>query len=112
MKADRIQINLNPSKDDERRVLDYLRYSPLSYSKTLIPAVLAYLDMQEGLTENERLLQQVSDTVRKTLQEFWRNLPDSQPMPSASVLIEQDQDEVSPLDFLKEMEYASTSEKN
>ena len=49
--ATKITIRFNDSKAAERRALEYLQTAGISYSKAVIKAINAYLDLQ---TEEER----------------------------------------------------------
>ena len=65
--ATKITVRLNPSKAADQRVLEYLQTAGISYSKAVIKAINAYLDLQ---TEEERkaaFLQEVRNIVREEL---------------------------------------------
>ena len=65
--ATKITIRLNPSKAADQRALEYLQTAGISYSKAVIKAINAYLDLQ---TEEERkgaFLQEVRNIVREEL---------------------------------------------
>ena len=63
----KITIRFNDSKAADKRALEYLQTAEISYSKTVIKAVNAYLDLQ---TEEERkaaFLQEIRNIVREEL---------------------------------------------
>ena len=65
--ATKITVRLNPSKASDQRALDYLRTANISYSKAVLKAINAYLDLQ---TEEERkaaFLQEIRNIVREEL---------------------------------------------
>ena len=65
--ATKITVRFNTSKVVERRALEYLQTAGISYSKAVIKAINAYLDLQ---TEEERkaaFLQEVRNIVREEL---------------------------------------------
>ena len=68
MRGKRIKISLNPNKEDDRRVLDYLFYSGTTNSKAIKAAVLDYLDRRDGKQDNSIFLQEVKDTIRESVQ--------------------------------------------
>ena len=63
----KITIRFNDGKAADKRALDYLQTAGISYSKAVIKAINAYLDLQ---TEEERkaaFLQEVRNIVREEL---------------------------------------------
>ena len=63
----KITIRFNDGKAADKRALDYLHTVRISYSKAVIKAINAYLDLQ---TEEERkaaFLQEVRNIVREEL---------------------------------------------
>lgn len=63
----KITVRLNPSKAADQRALNYLQTAGISYSKAVVKAINAYLDLQ---TEEERkaaFLQKVRNIVREEL---------------------------------------------
>ena len=108
MRATRVKINLNPSKEDDRRVLDYLRYSGVSYTKAVTEAILFFLDAREKSGDSDRFLQEVKETIRESVQGL--QLTPAGGGIAASVEVATDEEEVSPLDFLEAMMSGVTSE--
>ena len=65
--ATKITVRFNTGKAAEQRALAYLQTAGISYSKAVIKAINAYLDLQ---TEEERkaaFLQEVRNIVREDL---------------------------------------------
>ena len=65
--ATKITVRFNTGKAAEQRALAYLQTAGISYSKAVIKAINAYLDLQ---TEEERkaaFLQEVRNIVREEL---------------------------------------------
>jgi len=63
----KITIRFNDGKAADKRALDYLQTEGISYSKAVIKAINAYLDLQ---TEEERkaaFLQEIRNIVREEL---------------------------------------------
>lgn len=104
MRAHRIKINLNPDREADRRVLDYLHYSGVSNSKAIITAVCAYLDRQDA-GEGSRFLQEVKETIRESVQGL-QLAPSSGALNAATT----EDEDVSPLDFLDALESGATFE--
>jgi hypothetical protein len=99
MKAKRIYLRLNPGKDTDRRVLDYLENSGVSNGKAITAAVLDYLDRQEQKRESKVLLQEVKETILECFQTFQLSAVDR----AASTPPAEESDDVSPLDFISDM---------
>ena len=63
----KITIRFNDGKAADKRALDYLQTAGISYSKVVIKAINAYLDLQ---TEEERkaaFLQKIRNIIREEL---------------------------------------------
>ena len=101
MKGKRVKVILNPDRTEDRRILDYLYYSGVPYSKAIKTAVLFYLDRETGDRE-ERLLQRVRDTIQESVRGMSITAQGYEPTGSAST--DEDEESVSPLDFLDELE--------
>ena len=65
--ATKITVRLNPSKAADQRALDYLQTAVVSYSKAVIKAINAYLDLQTEEERKEAFLQEVRNIVREEL---------------------------------------------
>lgn len=101
MKGKRVKVILNPDRAEDRRILDYLYYAGVPYSKAIKTAVLFYLDRETGDRE-ERLLQRVRETIQESVRGMSITAQSCDPTGSAST--EEDEESVSPLDFLDELE--------
>jgi hypothetical protein len=97
MKSKRVYITLNPERDKDRRILDYLKAAECSSGKAISVAVLNYLDWQDHSGEYAALLQTVRDTIRECFQTR-SDLDSAKSLPTASA--EDDENPVSPLDFI------------
>ena len=101
MKGKRVKVILNPDRAEDRRILDYLYYAGVPYSKAIKTAVLFYLDRETGDRE-ERLLQRVRDTIKESVRGM--SIAAQGCDPTGSAPTEVDEESVSPLDFLDELE--------
>ena len=101
MKGKRVKVILNPDRSEDRRILDYLYYAGVPYSKAIKTAVLFYLDRETGDRE-ERLLQRVRETIQESVRGMSIEAQGCSPALSASA--GEDGEAVSPLDFLDELE--------
>jgi len=102
MRGKRIKVILNPDREDDRRILDYLLYAGPSYSGAIKNALLAYLDTLDGENSSSRLLQEVKDAIRESVQGLHIAPNDSY---NGSAQKDTDEEEpVSMLDFLDELE--------
>ena len=101
MKGKRVKVILNPDRAEDRRILDYLYYAGVPYSKAIKTAVLFYLDRETGDRE-ERLLQRVKDTIQESVRGMSIAAQGCAPALSASA--GEEEEAVSPLDFLDELE--------
>ena len=101
MTGKRIKVILNPDRPEDRRILDYLYYAGVPYSKAIKTAVLFYLDRETGDKE-ERLLQRVRDTIQESVRGL--SMAAQSCNPAEPTATEEDEEPVSPLDFLDELE--------
>ena len=106
MRGKRIKLSLNPDREEDRRVMDYLYYSGTSISKAIKTAVLDYLDRRDGGRENSAFLQEVKEAVRESVQGLQLNGNLTVPV-SAS-----DEEQVSPFDFLNALESGVTFDES
>ena len=65
--ATKITVRLNPSKAADQRALEYLQTAGVSYSKAVIKAINAYLDLQTEEERKDAFLQEVRNIVREEL---------------------------------------------
>ena len=100
MKGKQVKVILNPDREDDRRIMDYLLYAGRSKSKAVKDAVLFYLDKSTYRNEDE-LLQRVRDALREELRGL--NLAAMSEISKNSSFVP-DEEPVSPLDFLDELE--------
>ena len=63
----KITIRLNDGKAADKRALTYLQTVGISYSKAVIKAINAYLDLQSEEERKDAFLQEVRSIVRKEL---------------------------------------------
>ena len=63
----KITIRFNDGKAADKRALDYLRTTGISYSKAVIKAINAYLDLQTEEERKNAFLQEVRNIVREEL---------------------------------------------
>ena len=63
----KITVRLNPSKAADQRALEYLQTAGISYSKAVIKAINAYLDLQTGKERKDAFLREVRSIVREEL---------------------------------------------
>ena len=69
--ATKITVRFNPCRGADQRALDYLRTADISYSKAVIKAINAYLDLQSEKERKDAFLQEIRNIVREEL----RNTP-------------------------------------
>ena len=65
--ATKITVRFNTGKVTERRALEYLQTAGISYSKAVIKAINAYLDLQTEEERKDAFLQEVRNIVREEL---------------------------------------------
>ena len=63
----KITIRFNDGKAADKRALDYLQTVDISYSKAMIKAINAYLDLQTEEERKDAFLQEVRNIVREEL---------------------------------------------
>lgn len=63
----KITVRFNTGKVAERRALEYLQTAGISYSKAVIKAINAYLDLQTEKERKDAFLQEVRNIVREEL---------------------------------------------
>ena len=63
----KITIRLNDGKAADKRALTYLQTVGISYSKAVIKAINAYLDLQTEEERKDAFLQEVRSIVREEL---------------------------------------------
>ena len=63
----KITIRFNDGKAADKRALDYLHTVGISYSKAVIKAINAYLDLQTEEERKDAFLQEVRNIVREEL---------------------------------------------
>ena len=102
MKAHIVKIYLNPDRKEDRRILDYLLYAGMPMSKAFKRAMLAYLDHQESGGSDDTLLSEIRQMLREELQ--GHVMPTANSTYYESVPSNSDEDTVSALDFLDELE--------
>ncbi len=105
MKSQHIKVVLNPDKEDDRRILDFLMYAGEPMSKVFKVAMLQYVEGKYEASRHEKQLLEIRKVIREELQQmqFCGNESFSQPVSQNS-----DEEEVSPLDFLDQLEEMAT----
>ena len=63
----KITIRFNDGKAADKRALDYLQTAGISYSKAVIKAINAYLNLQTEEERKDAFLQEVRNIVREEL---------------------------------------------
>ena len=63
----KITIRFNDGKAADKRALTYLQTAGISYSKAVIKAINAYLDLQTEEERHDAFLQEVRNIVREEL---------------------------------------------
>lgn len=63
----KITIRFNDGKAAEKRALTYLQTVGISYSKAVVKAINAYLDLQSEEERKDAFLQEVKNIVREKL---------------------------------------------
>ena len=104
MRAKSVKLYLNPNDEDERRVLDYLRYSGTSITNAITRAVVFYLDAQDERSGKDGLPQAVRDTIRESVQGLAFSSADN----CQNATEYEDEEPVSMLDFLDALESGVT----
>ena len=65
--ATKITVRFNTGKAAEQRALAYLQTAGISYSKAVIKAINAYLDLQTEEERKDAFLQDVRNIIREEL---------------------------------------------
>ena len=63
----KITIRFNDGKAADKRALDYLQTAGISYSKAVIKAINAYLNLQTEEERKDAFLQEIRNIVREEL---------------------------------------------
>lgn len=100
MSSQRIKVILNPDREEDRRILDYLHYSGLPKSKVLKMAMLQLIDSEYESNSHKELLREVRKAVREELRSVQPLVIDTFAQPVSDSDREED---VSPLDFLDQL---------
>lgn len=101
MKSQLVRVVLNPNREQDKRILDYLLYAGEPMSKAFKTAMLWFIDGRNGNFNHEMLLQELRKVLREELRQFQ---PSDPACFSQSALQSPNEDEVSPLDFLDQLE--------
>ena len=107
MKAQIVRVVLNADREDDRRILDYLRYAGKPMSKLFKMAMHEFLDRQDRAYEEELNLAGIRKVIREELKNL--NVLGVGGSDSQRVFEYDDEPEVSPLDFLEELEKMGNS---
>lgn len=67
MKATKITVRFNTGKAADKRALEYLQTAGLSYSKAVVKAINAFLDLQTEEARKDAFLQEVRNIIREEL---------------------------------------------
>jgi len=67
MKATKITVRFNTGKAADKRALEYLQTAGISYSKAVVKAINAYLDLQAEEARKDAFLQEVRNIIREEL---------------------------------------------
>ena len=67
MKATKVTLRFNLSKDTDRRAYEILQNTEASYSRAIISALNCYLDACEKQEKEDTFIQRVMDTIRREL---------------------------------------------
>ena len=105
MKSQLVRVVLNPDRADDRRILDYFLYAGKPMSKLFKIAMLEYLDRQDLEGERERSLADIRSVIREELQRL--SVSAGGALCSLQSPAIDDEPEVSPLDFLDQLEAMS-----
>ena len=65
--ATKITVRFNPCRAADQRALNYLRAADISYSKAVIKAINACLDLQAEEERKASFLREVRNTIREEL---------------------------------------------
>ena len=100
MSSQRLKVTLNPDREEDRRILDYLLYCGEPKSKVFKKALLQYMEAKTEDGSYEKLLREIRKVIRDELRNAqpYSIEPFPQPVSQSG-----DGDEVSPLDFLDQL---------
>ena len=65
MSIKNVKIRFNLDKENDRRAYDYLQGTDHSYSKAVISAICAFLDLSEKAADESAFLERVISTIRE-----------------------------------------------
>lgn len=99
MKSQFVRVVLNAERKEDKRILDYLLYSAEPMSKVFKTAMLQFLDRRDN-SSDEALIENIRNVIREELQraQFLSCGAVSQP-----VALADEEEVVSPLDFLDQL---------
>ncbi len=60
-----VKIRFNLDKENDRRAYDYLQSTEKSYSKAVISAICAYLELSDRTATEDAFLERVISTIRE-----------------------------------------------
>ena len=100
MNSQRVKVILNPDREEDRRILDYLLYAGEPMSKVFKTAMLRYVEAKSEEGSHEKLLLDIRKVLREELQQFQ---PCGKELFSEAVSKTDDEEVVSPLDFLDQL---------
>lgn len=101
MTGQEIKVILNPNREDERRILDYLLYCGKPKSRAIKAILLSYLDQQNGKSVDDRFLQAVREAVREELKAAHFSFGSSDTQGESAVV--EEEPPVSAFEFLNEL---------
>ena len=67
MSVKNVKIRFNLDKENDRRAYDYLQSTDKSYSKAVISAICAFLDLSAKATTEDAFLERVISTIREEI---------------------------------------------
>lgn len=65
MSVKNVKIRFNLDKENDRRAYDYLQDAEKSYSRAVISAICAFLDLSERTAAEDAFLKRVISTIRE-----------------------------------------------
>ena len=65
MSVKNVKIRFNLDKENDRRAYDYLQNAEKSYSKAVISAICALLELSERMAAEDAFLERVISTIRE-----------------------------------------------
>ena len=93
MKATKITVRFNTGKAADKRALEYLYTAGISYSKAVVKAINAYLDLQAEGERKDAFLQEVRNTIREELRTApMMAMPHYFQTPAAQIPTQEDED--------------------